>query len=155
MGSTGVLAERFRTNSEELHHGIFRRLLLWRGSLISAEPIRGFQCQCRDCQMDSGGGHSSVLVFSRATFEISGEGREIARTSDRGATKRKGFCPNCGVSVYNKPDKSPEFIGIYVGSLDSAASFKPAIVLYASRGQAWDFLDPDIPKLPEWYPNSR
>jgi hypothetical protein len=88
--------------------------------------------------MDSGGGHSSVLVFSRATFEISGEVREIARTSDRGATKRKGFCPNCGVSVYNKPDKSPEFI-----------------VLYASRGHAWDFLDPDIPKLPEWYPNSQ
>ena len=112
---------------------------------ISAEPIRGFQCQCRDCQMDSGGGHSSVLVFSRATFEISGEVREIARTSDRGATKRKGFCPNCGVSVYNKPDKSPEFIGIYVGSLDGAVSFKPAIVLYASRGHAWDFLDPDIP----------
>ena len=122
---------------------------------ISAEPIRGFQCQCRDCQMDSGGGHSSVLVFSRATFEISGEVREIARTSDRGATKRKGFCPNCGVSVYNKPDKSPEFIGIYVGSLDGAVSFKPAIVLYASRGHAWDFLDPDIPKLTEWYPNSQ
>ena len=74
---------------------------------ISAEPIRGFQCQCRDCQIDSGGGHSSVLVFSRATFEISGEVREIARTSDRGATKRKGFCPNCGVSVYNKPDRVP------------------------------------------------
>ena len=86
--------------------------------------------------MDSGGGHSSVLVFSRATFEISGEVREIARTSDRGATKRKDFCPNCGVSVYNKRDKVPEFIGIYVGSLDGAVSFEPAIVLYASRGHA-------------------
>jgi hypothetical protein len=49
---------------------------------ISAEPIRGFQCQCRNCQTDSGGRHSSVLVFSRAAFEISGEVREIARTSD-------------------------------------------------------------------------
>ena len=47
---------------------------------LRTEPVRAFQCQCRDCQMDSGGGHSSVLVFSRATFEISGEVREIART---------------------------------------------------------------------------
>ncbi len=47
---------------------------------IQAEPVRSFQCQCRDCQLDSGGGHSSVLVFPRAAFEISGEVREIART---------------------------------------------------------------------------
>jgi hypothetical protein len=105
--------------------------------------------------MDSGGGHSSVFVFSTHAFDITGEVREIARTSDRGATKRKGFCPNCGVSIYNKPDKSPEFIGIYVGSLDDAAAFKPAVVLYCSRGYAWDFLDPDVPKLPEWHPRSK
>ena len=117
---------------------------------ISADPIRGFQCQCRDCQMDSGGGHSSVFVFPRSTLEISGEVREITRTSDRGTTKRKGFCATCGVSIYNKPDKFPDLIGIYVGSLDDAASFKPAAVFYAARGYAWDFLDPDVPKVPEW-----
>jgi hypothetical protein len=105
--------------------------------------------------MDSGGGHSSVFVFPSNAFELTGEVREIARTSDRGATKRKGFCPNCGVPIYNKPDKSPEFIGIYVGSLDDAAAFKPAAVFYSSRGYAWDFLAPDIPKLPEWHPESK
>ncbi len=72
---------------------------------IAADPVRAFQCQCRDCQMDSGGGHSSVFVFPRAAIGISGEIREIARTSDRGTIKRKGFCPACGVSIYNKPDQ--------------------------------------------------
>jgi hypothetical protein len=103
--------------------------------------------------MDSGGGHSSVLVFPRSAFEISGEVREIARTSDRGAIKRKGFCPNCGVAIYNKPDEKPDFIGIYVGSLDDAATFKPAAIYYAARGYAWDFLDPDVPKMLEWHSN--
>src|SRR5262249_25773209 len=121
---------------------------------ISAEPIRAFQCQCRDCQMDSGGGHSSVFVFPRSALQITGEVREIVRNSDRGATKRKGFCPNCGVSIYNKPDKVPDMIGIYVGSLDDATAFKPAVVLYAAGGYAWDFLDPDVPKLPEWHSSS-
>jgi hypothetical protein len=118
---------------------------------ISAEPVRGFQCQCRDCQMDSGGGHSSVFVFPQAALKISGEVREIARTSDRGAIKRKGFCPSCGVSIYNKPNNIPDMIGIYVGSLDDATTFKPAAIYYAARGHAWDFLDPNVPRISEWH----
>jgi hypothetical protein len=117
---------------------------------ISAEPVRAFQCQCRDCQIDSGGGHSSVFVFQRSALEMSGEVREVARTSDRDAIKRKGFCPACGVSIYNKPDQVPDLIGIYAGSLDDATAFKPAAVFYTARGYDWDFLDPDVPKLPEW-----
>jgi hypothetical protein len=118
---------------------------------ISAEPVRAFQCQCRDCQMDSGGGHASVFVFPRAALAMSGAVREIARTSDRGETKRKGFCPSCGVPLYNKPDKFPELIGIYVGSLDDASTFKPAAIFYAARGYGWDFLDPDVPRVAEWH----
>jgi len=79
---------------------------------IDAEPVRAFQCQCRDCRKDSGGGHSSVFVFPRAAPEISGEVRETARLSDRGAIKHKGFCPTSGVSINNKPDKFPDLIGI-------------------------------------------
>jgi len=118
---------------------------------IAAEPVRAFQCQCRDCQRDSGGGHSSVFVFPRGALTISGEVREIARSSDRDAVKRKGFCPNCGVPIYNKPDNFPDLIGIYVGSLDDATAFKPAAVFYAARGYAWDFLDPEVPKVGEWH----
>src|SRR6266581_1326488 len=89
---------------------------------IAAEPVRGFQCQCRDCQRDTGGGHSSVFVFPRSAVDITGEVCEISRSSDSGAMKRKGFCGNCGVPIYNKPDEKPEFIGIYVGSLDDATA---------------------------------
>ena len=117
---------------------------------IDAEPVRAFQCQCRDCQMDSGGGHSSVFVFPRAAVEISGEVREVTRTSDRDAIKRKGFCPTCGVSIYNKPDQVPDLLGIYVGTLNDASMFKPSAVFYNARGYSWDFLDPDVPKVPEW-----
>jgi hypothetical protein len=121
---------------------------------IDAEPVRAFQCQCRDCQKDSGGGHSSVFVFPRAALTIIGEAREIARSSDRGAIKRKGFCPTCGVAIYNKPDKVPDMIGIYVGSLDDATSFKPAAIFYAARGYAWDILDADVPRIFEWHANA-
>jgi hypothetical protein len=91
----------------------------------------------------------------RVRAQRSREVREIERTADSGAVKRKGFCPNCGSPIYNKPDEKPEFIGIYVGTLDDASTFKPSVVLFCSRGYAWDHLDPEIPKLPEWHPGSR
>ena len=121
---------------------------------LDADPIRGFQCQCKDCQRDTGGGHSSVFVFARSALAVSGDVREIARTNDSGTIKRKGFCPMCGSPIYNKPDKNPEFVGIYVGTLDDASAFKPAVALFCSRGYAWDFLDPDLRRIPEWYPSS-
>jgi len=118
---------------------------------IAAQPVRAFQCQCKDCQRDTGGGHASVLVFPRAALQIAGPVREISRQADSGARKTKGFCVNCGAPLYNKPEEKPEFIGIYVGSLDDASGFRPEIVLFCSRGYAWDRLDPDLPKRPEWH----
>jgi hypothetical protein len=83
---------------------------------LSEPPIRSFQCQCRDCQKDTGGGHSSVMVFASRAFHLKGEARETLRTADSGARKRKGFCPACGSPLYNKPEAQPDYIGIYVGS---------------------------------------
>src|ERR1700687_1473959 len=63
---------------------------------IAAEPIRGFQCQCRDCQRDTGSGHSSVMVFPRSAVCVTGPVSEFTRATDSGAGKSKGFCGSCG-----------------------------------------------------------
>ena len=114
---------------------------------IVAEPIRAFQCQCRDCQRDTGSGHASVFVFPRAALQVTGHVSEIARTADSGAQKLKGFCASCGSPLYNKPVSKPDMIGIYVGTLDDPSSFKPQVVMFASHGHAWDHIDPALPKL--------
>lgn len=116
--------------------------------VITAEPVRGFLCQCRDCQRDSGAGHSSVAVFPRAAMQVTGEVVEHLRTADSGAQKRKGFCGNCGSPLYNKPQNVPDMIGVFVGTLDDPSRFKPGMVMFASRGHSWDYLDPALPKLP-------
>jgi hypothetical protein len=121
---------------------------------IAAEPLRGFQCQCRDCQRDTGCGHASVLVFPRAAMHITGRVSEISRIADSGAQKRKGFCGSCGSPLYNKPVSKPDMIGIYVGTLDDPSIFKPQIVIFTSRGHVWDHLDPTLRKLPYMRPSS-
>ena len=99
---------------------------------ITAEPVRSFQCQCRDCQRDTGGGHASVIVFPRAAMQITGDVAENPRTADSGA------------ATQNVPD----MIGVYVGTLDDPSGFAPEIVMFASRGHRWDHLDPALPKVP-------
>ena len=120
---------------------------------IGAEPIRGFYCQCRDCQRDTGAGHSAVAVFPIATLKITGSVTEHLRPADSGAQKRKGFCATCGSPLYNKPRNVPDMIGVYVGTLDDPSGFKPQIVMFASRGHDWDLLDPALPKFPNMRPS--
>lgn len=41
----------------------------------------------------------------------------------------------------------PDMLAITVGSLDDPAKFKPQMVAYASRGHAWDHVDPAPPRF--------
>ena len=120
---------------------------------IATAPIRGFQCQCRDCQRDTGSGHASVMVFPRAALEVRGIVTETLRTADSGEQKLKGFCGSCGSPLYNKPLSKPDMPGVYVGTLDDPSDFKPELVMFASRGHAWDHLDPALPKIPNMRPS--
>jgi hypothetical protein len=120
---------------------------------IAAAPIRGFQCQCRDCQRDTGAGHASVMVFPRAALSVTGDVTETMRTADSGEQKLKGFCGSCGSPLYNKPVSKPNMLGVYVGTLDDPSGFEPELVMFASRGHAWDHLDPALPKLPNMRPS--
>jgi len=95
------------------------------------------------------------MVFHRAAFHVEGSVKETARVSNAGRGKTKGFCGDCGSPIYNKPDSHPDLLGIYVGSLDDASQFRPTVVLFNSRGYPWDKLDPDVPRLPEWYDTAR
>ena len=54
----------------------------------------------------------------------------------------------------NKPQNVPDLIGVYVGRLDDPSGFKPQLVMFASRGNDWDHLDPALPKVPYMRPSS-
>jgi hypothetical protein len=95
------------------------------------------------------------MVFPRAAMQITGPVTEILRSADSGVEKLKGFCSACGSPLYNKPVARPDMIGVYVGGLDDPSVFKPENVLFASRGHAWDHLDPALPKLPRMRPSAR
>ena len=109
----------------------------------------GGHCQCRDCQRESGGGHTSFMAFPTDAVRFEGTPRFYEMTADSGNTIRRGFCANCGASVTGATTGLPDVTMISVGSLDDPGVFKPEFVCYTSRGHAWDLIDPALPSFPE------
>ncbi len=114
---------------------------------ISSEPVFSNDCQCRQCQQESGTGHQSHLTFRRADVKLTGEGRRWDMVGDSGNAKTRFFCPACGSPVYLTFSAMPEFLAVRAASLDDPSRYKPQAVTHTVRGYAWDYLDPALPKF--------
>jgi len=119
---------------------------------ISAEPVASVECQCRDCQRESGTGHQSHLTFRRADVKFTGEAMRWDMVADSGYVKTRSFCPTCGSPAFLTFAAMPEFITVRAASLDDPSRYKPQIVTYGVRGYAWDHLDPTLPKFDKMPP---
>ena len=112
---------------------------------IAAEPILAGQCQCRDCQHETGGGHTSFVAFPTDAVRLTGTPRFYEVKTDSGGINRRGFCPTCGSPVVGTTSGAPGMTTVSAGSLDDPSLFEPQFVCFRSRGHAWDFIDPALP----------
>ena len=114
---------------------------------ISAEPVFSNDCQCRDCQRESGTGHQSHLTFMRSAVKLTGEAKHWDMVADSGNTKTRAFCPTCGSPVYLTFAAMPDMFAVRAASLDDPSRYQPQVVTYGVRGHIWDHLDPALPKF--------
>ncbi len=113
----------------------------------AADPRFQAQCQCRDCQHATGTGHADLVSFAQQDLNLSGQLSFYDVTGGRGKTVSRGFCPTCGSPVLWRLAANPGIAVVMAGSLDDPSVFVPQAVLFASRGHAWDHLNPGIPKF--------
>ena len=114
---------------------------------FAAEPMAMNDCQCRQCQKDSGTGRGSFLTFVGAKPEISGEIRSFAVTGDGGTVKSRAFCPVCGTQLYVAFPAMPDVFAVRAGTLDDPALYTPQFVIWTAAGQSWDYLDAGLPRF--------
>ena len=112
---------------------------------IAAEPVAMVDCQCRQCQRESGTGHASHLVFPQAAATVSGEATHWKLVGDNGTAKSRAFCPACGAPVYMTFPDGPDLITVRAASLDDPGRYRPQMVTWAAAGHAWDRRDPALP----------
>ena len=109
---------------------------------VSGEPVAMNDCQCGQCQRDSGTGHASYLTFAGAEVTLSGAPSSWDMVGDGGTVKRRAFCPVCGTAVYMTFPAMPDVFVVRAGSLDDPGRYRPQMVFWAQAGQAWDVIDP-------------
>lgn len=119
---------------------------------ISGEPVAMNDCQCRQCQKDSGTGHGSYLTFVGAPAKIEGEARFWEISGENGLVKSRAFCPTCGTLVYLAFPAMPEVISVRAGSLDEPERYRPQFVTWAAAGHDWDRHDPALSKFDKMPP---
>ena len=112
---------------------------------IDAAPIAMNDCQCRQCQHESGTGHASHLTFPRAAVRLDGKATLWEMTGDGGTVKSRAFCPVCGAPVYMTFPAMPEFFVVRAASLDDPGRYQPQFVTWHAAGPAWDRVDPSLP----------
>jgi hypothetical protein len=116
---------------------------------IAAEPAMMLQCQCRECQQATGGGHGSWLAFPLAAAKILGKPARFNRPTDSGAAFVQEFCQHCGSPLFGRSATGADRLYVLAGSLDDPSVFKPRMVMYTDRGQAWDKVDPAVKSFPK------
>jgi hypothetical protein len=145
IGSIGAQADRGQSAREErLAGGCFCGRVRYTST---ADPVTGVICQCRDCQMDSGTGHSCQVMLPKAAVTISGTIKRFDAVADSGNEMFRGFCSECGSSVLYGTSAYPGMVFVTAGSLDDPTLFKPAMVVFAASAQPWDRVDPALRKF--------
>jgi hypothetical protein len=111
---------------------------------IDEDPVVMLDCQCRQCQRESGTGHASHLTFSSKTVKIRGDAKHWNLVGDNGIVKSRAFCPTCGSPVYMTFPDMPDYFVVRAGSLDDPGQYRPQMVTWSAAAQPWDHVDPAL-----------
>ena len=92
----------------------------------------------------------AVMYFPKSAFApTKGELRYHSTGSMRRGENKRRFCAECGSRV--SCGESERGIDITASNLDNPSAFQPQFDIQVADVQAWDQLDPAIPKF-EHYP---
>jgi hypothetical protein len=104
-------------------------------------------CNCSDCQVLSGSAFRvTVPVLDNSFKLVRGEPRTYVKIAASGRKRVLGFCPECGTSVYSRPeDGEAGYFGLRVGSLNQRAKLVPREQIWRRTAQGWIDHIADLP----------
>ena len=78
-------------------------------------------CHCRDCQLVTGSGKATVVMFPVDAVTIEGEYKIYASRGIAGSHVNRGFCPNCGSQMFTFVNELPSQIFIKAGGMEDTS----------------------------------
>ncbi|WP_027533846.1 GFA family protein [Bradyrhizobium sp. WSM3983] len=98
-------------------------------------------CHCLECQRRTGAPFGVGAFYPVEAVKISGAPKEYVRAGESGGKVRCYFCPDCGSTVFWKPDKFPALIGVAVGAIADPNFPAPIKSVFERSKHAWVDID--------------
>jgi len=73
-------------------------------------------------------------------------GEEFIKFHDSSPGEHKGFCSECGSSLYTKFNADPEWLGLPVGTLDGDPGVRPRRHVFVGSKAPWFEITDDLPQ---------
>ncbi|SFR42443.1 GFA family protein [Litoreibacter janthinus] len=93
---------------------------------VSAEPFFVVICACRFCQRVTGSDYNVESLFRVQDITLSGEDTRVHSHTSEGSGHPVDvhFCPTCGTSIYMKPHRFSDCVGVLSGTFDDPSWFQ-------------------------------
>ena len=99
------------------------------------------QCCCRDCQLATGTGHTTIVGVVNTQLEVDGEPKVFTSAGESGGWVNRHFCGTCGGRLYTSGSLPGAVVMIQAGSLDNPSVVTPQNVIYGKDAASWDHFD--------------
>ncbi len=146
MGDTGEKVRRGRCLCGSLQYE------------VTGEPEVVAHCHCEDCQRLTGAGHSTVAMYAKKQFQMTGDtGGEFKLLAENGNEVTRGFCTSCGSPIYGHNSGSEAYLSVTLGTLEDSSDLRPEVVIFSRNRRPWDVMDDTIQSFdaqPAWQPSS-
>lgn len=107
---------------------------------VSAEPYYVAVCSCKFCQRLTGSDYNVESMFREGEFTLTkGRTKTYSHISGgSGQSVHVHFCGKCGTSMFLRPDRFPDCVGVFAGSFDDPNWFRrdPETVGYFFTSEA-------------------
>lgn len=103
----------------------------------TGEPAMVSLCHCLACQRRTGSTYGLAAFFRHEDVEPKGRARQYTRPSDSGHDVTFHFCPDCGSTVFWKPQRKADMIAVAVGAFADPAFPAPSQAVYKEHRHSW------------------
>ena len=112
---------------------------------LGSPTDRIIQCHCRNCQKISGAGASTnILIDTDQLVFTKGEPKIYVDTAASGNKLNRGFCANCGSSLFSQRHNMMNKMVLKAGSLDETPDSRIVMNIWTHSARPWVEIDTDV-----------
>lgn len=112
---------------------------------ISGPLTNALNCHCSMCRKLHASAFRTRAEVQTADWKTL-EGQEWIRFYESSPGEYKGFCSNCGSSLYTKFDANPRVYGFPLGTLDTNPGIKAERHIFVGNKAPWFDITDDLPQ---------